>query len=781
MTLTQFSCECVLLDAGQAGGEQRAAMALEASNSRSNSDLGFSYSFDFARGPEQHARERTLFPGSAQTGKTPSLASLTADVDEPATLGQAPAASQHHLTLDDVHVAGAVAASRAPGVPLHAALRPTADGAAEVGDSSSAAHRHQHPLPETAPCQSSGPSAAPPRGIALKAFAHAFEHLDSKRQLMWFSRAKEQLERLWQCAHVAQADRQLFRKAHCLGGMTVSKALALALHLQVLVLHMQSKTSAWATLVEREKCLKLLRSKLQAFSEAKAAYERVAAQRPRPAIGQDDEWHTIRRTFRAQVRVMLLSLLRLTISFTEHLREWRTTLWRPQPFLWRGRNYVEKMARDTKWLVHKQFDQVWKAMNVPADEVSVCAALCAEEYGRHAPTQPAQATELGKEVNTPGEGRLAHEQDDSELLTFKDKVGKCRVSIGNRLKLSTLPVDSATVERIDAALCVIADEHALQRRLRDETKELAERGAFVPIMRWRLKHPGNERLALQIARRREARQAAVAAVEPTEQEHEPSPEAQQTAAETSPRPRVESADRSDAHGAVEGRPFGSQRSQPGAEASPASSTGSPEDHVTPRHSWAPLHAASSPLSPDGDDGMFFVQTPKARSSYLPSESSGSSPGRNRVDEEHYQASPTWRDGERREAPATWQSEEQQQVATSASGAELHDTQPAAEAPGSQHDGQDMYTTEVPEWGQVAADEGEYEEWEAEHAAQEEWQGEADGPLPDEQEGGWGDEAEWEGEWDEHGGFTDEHGGYTDAEGNYYPPEEAAGWEPEPAE
>ena len=391
----------------------------------------------FDQFPELHSHtgDAVVFPDGADLRiDSNSLQTLRASENPAHTAARLPLYNSSAYTIPSMFVAGStVQATMAPGARFAALL-----GSAAVQELSQTLHK-----------------------------------LVPNRQILWFGRLKQQLYSLWGAAFVRSADQQLFRRAHCVGGYTHSKGIAVALHVQVLSLYLTEKQICWACILHRENCLKALRWQLKEFASAQRSYNRAAAKRPRPAIGVDHEWETIRRGFRARIRTLLLSLLKLTVQFIEHLSNWRKALWRPRPFFFRGGNYAQKIAFDTQWLARSNIKQTLREINVPRDELDVCSMFSCQIVW-------SSTTESQMNVQ------------DWKIMLQK------ATAVGN------LPADGNILSRIAEALSSLSGESVRQRKYQLELEVLSKRNMYIPMLRWRLQDPGDGDVESALFRRKAA-------------------------------------------------------------------------------------------------------------------------------------------------------------------------------------------------------------------------------------------------------------------------------------
>jgi hypothetical protein len=169
-------------------------------------------------------------------------------------------------------------------------------------------------------------------GLAARQFVRKFRKLPPPRQSRWFVRAKAQLEQLWEEAAVVDRDRSFFRRAHCYGAFTISKAVAVAMHLQLLTVHCKSKAFVVSLILQRERCIAATKDEIREFhvvwekrqvrlaSSARAVataphlqfvfpLQRYYKTLERPIIGRDEEFEVVRKEQRIRLRALLLSLV----------------------------------------------------------------------------------------------------------------------------------------------------------------------------------------------------------------------------------------------------------------------------------------------------------------------------------------------------------------------------------------------------------------------------------------------------------------------------------------
>ena len=349
----------------------------------------------------------------------------------------------------------------------------------------------------------------------------------------------------------------------------------MALHAQLLAMHLTSKAEVFATIQQREQVLAALRQRLSHIlavsSQPSAARRQPEAPSP-IAIPAEADIGQIRATradkqlsaeviahkqSRAEVRALMLSLLRLSLQVVECTRTWRRTLWRPQPMLHEGRNYLTKVTRDMRWLYSDSFAAALQHLSVPRDELNMlkafdkhdqCGAVLsalqvrdAQLTGKFLRCQDAQAgtmfaidepsSEYAPAMPDPGAGAdaagtsagsapvrwlaprpaakrksTASEPQPSIAAqhvqyVMLDERGTPRCSCRNALPAGSLPPAPATIARIDATLACLGEEHGRQQRLKEEAQDLAARGLFIPALRWRLQDAGEAELRERLDRK----------------------------------------------------------------------------------------------------------------------------------------------------------------------------------------------------------------------------------------------------------------------------------------
>lgn len=68
-----------------------------------------------------------------------------------------------------------------------------------------------------------------------------------------------------------------------------------------------------------------------------------------------------------EVRALLLAIAKLTVQIVEQVTKWRRTLWRPQPFLYNGKNYMKQMTRDICFLDKDPAKTILRDMKILQD------------------------------------------------------------------------------------------------------------------------------------------------------------------------------------------------------------------------------------------------------------------------------------------------------------------------------------------------------------------------------------------------------------------------------
>ena len=148
----------------------------------------------------------------------------------------------------------------------------------------------------------------------------------------------------------------------------------------------------------------------------------------------------------------------------EAIVPWRNDLWRPQPFRWKGKNYILRMGNCVglqKFVTSTEYVRAIRMCQLPQGTLDallppdVCEELCVR-----------QATA----EDTNGNGTKDTEPADAKE---DESVGSTSPS---SVKMSK--------DRINAACMVIQQEPQVVEELAKELDELLEKGYFIPRLRW---------------------------------------------------------------------------------------------------------------------------------------------------------------------------------------------------------------------------------------------------------------------------------------------------------
>ncbi|KAA0163174.1 hypothetical protein FNF28_04399 [Cafeteria roenbergensis] len=197
---------------------------------------------------------------------------------------------------------------------------------------------------------------------------------------------------------------------------------------------------------------------LKAGSEAAAAPTFAAA----GELSVEERRFAIKH--RVRVRALMLHTLRHTLAACEGIVRWRSTMWRPHAFLWRGKNLLRTVRKDLEFLARDPAASVLARLHVPQDELDVLLAFWRPPSLRPEGAAPSASAPAGTD--------------------FGSVLGLCNRGL--------LPPDLRLVARVDRALAVVHSEQGLQKRLARETELLESKGLFVPVLRWRLAEPHTE-------------------------------------------------------------------------------------------------------------------------------------------------------------------------------------------------------------------------------------------------------------------------------------------------
>ncbi|CAM9860676.1 unnamed protein product [Ectocarpus sp. 4 AP-2014] len=221
------------------------------------------------------------------------------------------------------------------------------------------------------------------------------------------------------------------------------------------------------------------------------------------------QWHRGLDTDALGVVVSLAGLRDASLDVVRAVEEWRTNLWQPRAFCWRGVNYLEKMSQDTIFLRSPVGKSLLASVGLEAEDMTF--VLFPSGNGGGAPSAiPRDSSTCGSELSDgeigtggdvlrppPAIVRLtpkaelvsAYRARFFEQSTVDGAGGRPGGESGDvggeigRLK-TTAAAATAAME------AVVVQEAALQRRVEAERVRLATKGCFVPLLRWL---PGDSR------------------------------------------------------------------------------------------------------------------------------------------------------------------------------------------------------------------------------------------------------------------------------------------------
>ncbi|CAB1120695.1 unnamed protein product [Ectocarpus sp. CCAP 1310/34] len=243
------------------------------------------------------------------------------------------------------------------------------------------------------------------------------------------------------------------------------------------------------------------------------------------------QWHRGLDTDALGVVVSLAGLRDASLDVVRAVEEWRTNLWQPRAFCWRGVNYLEKMSQDTIFLRSPVGKSLLASVGLEAEDM--VSRLVSRKRYRGQPPQvfgsasmfvlfpsgnggvapsaiPGDSSTCGSELSDGErgtEGDVLRPPPTIVRLTPKAELvsayraryfeqspvvgaggrsgGESGDVRGERGRLkSTAAAATAAME------AVVVQEAALQRRVKAERVRLATKGCFVPLLRWL---PGDSR------------------------------------------------------------------------------------------------------------------------------------------------------------------------------------------------------------------------------------------------------------------------------------------------
>jgi hypothetical protein len=215
---------------------------------------------------------------------------------------------------------------------------------------------------------------------------------------------------------ITHRDREFFYRAYCRHDTPEHRA-RIQSQLALVRRHRESTIHVLGAIAKREQALAKVQKVVTAISQQRSTLE------------SSFEPPTSDTSFIEH----LLELRESTARVVTSIESWRQDMWRPQPFVWKGINYLIKVSNDTSFFLENY--------NIAA----LHAAFGFKVVDRHFFVEP------------EGKGNAA-------------LVG---------LHLSTLERD-----RLNDLAKVVMVEHALQREVYSESKRLLKVGYYIPLLRW---------------------------------------------------------------------------------------------------------------------------------------------------------------------------------------------------------------------------------------------------------------------------------------------------------
>lgn len=159
----------------------------------------------------------------------------------------------------------------------------------------------------------------------------------------------------------------------------------------------------------------------------------------------------------------------------QRIRDWREGLWRPQPFMFRGANYLVKMQTDMDFMRSKSAQRV--LAGVPGVDLACVLFETQEAFGGS-----------GDDKNCSDGRESSSEHQDEPPAPLSAGLETGRVADPG-------PGEQGTAGRERAELSLLVrSEGAVQRALRIESAALQARGTFIPSLRFELDNDSDANL-----------------------------------------------------------------------------------------------------------------------------------------------------------------------------------------------------------------------------------------------------------------------------------------------
>ena len=163
------------------------------------------------------------------------------------------------------------------------------------------------------------------------------------------------------------------------------------------------------------------------------------------------------------IKQSILKLQESSGNVIRMIKLWRNGLWRPQPFMYKGDNYLIKMNTDLSFLKSKSVKRVLDSIPLVQSDL-ICVVFDSPEYGN---------VELGDQMTSQdkGQGEILISSDHLDVTPAK----RSETSDSRKKELD---------DDLESLALIVKNESNVQKALKMENSALRARGTFIPSLRF---------------------------------------------------------------------------------------------------------------------------------------------------------------------------------------------------------------------------------------------------------------------------------------------------------
>lgn len=308
----------------------------------------------------------------------------------------------------------------------------------------------------------------------------------------------ERVETLWRQLKVPDSDVQFYRENLCKGPPdSLQHCRAVAKYIQVLKRHKVQITTVLKAIQEREECVATFYDVLVALNR-KVNHRKISEQQQHQHPSQQQQQLQDLYFWKQELVEALRDVQFSTVVVVKAIHHWRKGLWRPQQFIWRNFDYVEKIKSDMAILnspMHlrhlesiglRQEDLICilftKNNNVNSNNTSSKMNHHSSDYGDTSSAKANKNRPLGGSQSLPG--LTVNITPYGESPTSYSSTGSAGGIPASQAKFREYFFSSSlSSKELLWAEKVVLDDEMLQSAIQTERATLLEKGVFIPTLK----------------------------------------------------------------------------------------------------------------------------------------------------------------------------------------------------------------------------------------------------------------------------------------------------------